>query len=106
MALTKLKEMVLINEAGAGFFSEAKQYEDSGQFTDEFYDLFAQVTKMKKIMKHPKWIEYMRAADRNANARTESAARDAVRAVTDLENSLIDIDREFDRVNDAAGDEK
>jgi len=99
MDLTNLKEMMLIKEAGHGFFSEAKQYSDSGEFTDEFYDLFAQVTKMKKIMKHPKWIEYMKATDRNMSTMTEGSARDAIKAVTDLEDHLKDIDREFDRAN-------
>lgn len=105
MHLKHLKEMTILAEAGAGFFSEAKQYSDSGEFTDEFYDLFAQVTKMKKVMKHPKWVEYMKASDRNLGTSVEGSARDAVRAITDLENALIDIDREFDRANgDEVGD--
>jgi hypothetical protein len=90
-----LKEMV----SGPGFFSEAKQYSDSSEFTDEFYSLFEQVTKMKKIMKNPKWLEYMKMADRNLDIATESAARDAIKAVSDLENALHDIDDEFDRAN-------
>jgi hypothetical protein len=99
MDLKHLKNLTTLNEAGNGFFSEAKQYSDSGEFTDEFYDLFAQVTKMKKVMKHPKWIEYMRATDRNSDTMTEGSARDAIKAITDLEDNLKDIDREFDRLN-------
>ena len=99
MDLKHLKKMMNLNEAGPGFFSEAKQYSDSGEFTDEFYDVFAQVNKIKKIMKHPKWLEYMKASDRNLGTNVEGAAKDAVRAITDLENALIDIDRDFDRVN-------
>jgi len=101
MDLTKLKEMMLINEAGPGFFSEAKNYSDSGEFTDEFYDLFAQVTKMKKVMKNPKWMEYMKASDRNLGSMTEGAAKDAIKAITALEDSLKAIDREFDKLNGA-----
>jgi hypothetical protein len=96
MALTNLKEMMLIKEAGPGFFSEAKHYNDASEFSDEFYDLFAQVTKMKKVMKNPKWIEYMRAYDRMHNTMTEGSAKDAIKAITDLEDHLKDIDREFD----------
>ena len=99
MHLKHLQEMQVLAEAGHGFFSEAKQYSDSGEFSDEFYDLLQQVQKMKKIMKHPKWLEYMRATDRNFSTSTEGSAKDAMRAVTDLENALIDIDREFDRAN-------
>jgi hypothetical protein len=99
--LTHLKEMTGLTEAaGPGFFSEAKQYSDSGEFSDEFYDIFAQVNKMKKVMKNPKWMEYMKATDRNHSLSVTNAARDALKAVTDLENALIDIDRDFDRIND------
>ena len=97
MALKNLKEMMLIKEVGPGFFNEAKHYNDSGEFSDEFYDLFMQVTKMKKIMKHPKWVEYMRAFDRENSSNTEASARDVIKAVTELEDNLQDIDREFDR---------
>lgn len=100
MALTNLKEMMIIKEAGPGFFSEAKQYGDSGEFTDEFYDLFAFVTKMKKVMKHPKWLDYMKATDRNStDSETEAPAREAIKAIVDLEDALQAIDREFDRMN-------
>lgn len=103
MDLNTLKEMMLINEAGPGFFSEAKNYSDSGEFTDEFYDLFAQVTKMKKVMKHPKWLEYMKASDRTLGTITEGLAKDAVKSISDLEDNLRDIDREFDRINNNSG---
>jgi hypothetical protein len=104
--LTHLREMTGLTEAaGPGFFSEAKQYNDSGEFTDEFYDIFAQVNKMKKVMKHPKWMEFMKATDRNSDASLTGPAKDAISAVTDLENALIDIDREFDRVNNTDSNE-
>lgn len=95
-----LKEFTQIDEAvmGAGFFQEAKQYSDADEFFDEFYALFDQVTKLKKVMKAPKWMEWMRASDRDAGTNTEDAAHDAITAVTELEANLSDIDREFDRV--------
>lgn len=98
MALENLKEMILFNEAGSGFFSEAKQYSDSGEFSEEFYELFAQVTRMKKVMKHPKWLDYLEAQDRVHDSGVELSGRDAIRAITDLEDALTDIDREFDRL--------
>lgn len=104
MHLKHLKEMTILHEAGAGFFSEAKQYSDSGEFTDEFYKMFKAVNDMKAVMKHPKWLEYMKASDRNLGTTVEGAAKDAIRAITDLENALIDIDRDFDRVNMGDGD--
>lgn len=98
MSLENLKQMVLINEAGLGFFAEAKHYNDASEFSDEFYDLFGQVTKMKKIMKNPKWIEYMRAFDRlHPTSMTERSAKDAIKAITELENNLKAVDTDFDR---------
>ncbi len=106
MELKHLKTLTTLNEAtsGHGFFQEAKQYTDSGEFTDEFYDLFTQVTKMKKVMKNPKWVEYMRTTDRNFSASTEASARTAIKAVTELEDALTDIDRELDHVNGGDGE--
>lgn len=103
MPLESLKEMVLLNEVGPGFFSEASHYGDHGQFTDEFYDLFTQVQKMKKVMKSPKWVGYMEATDRTQGTMMAGSARDAVKAITDLEDHLRDIDREFDRLNNNSG---
>lgn len=101
MTLKHLKELTSLTEAvrGPGFFQEARSYSDSGEFTEEFYELFAQVTKMKKIMKHPKWLDWMQMTDRNFDSNTEDPAKQAIHAIVDLENALTDIDREFDRLN-------
>lgn len=108
MSLKKLQEMTLITEIanGGGFFTEGKGYSDSGEFTDEFYDLFAQVTKMKKVMKNQKWLDYMKLSDYHMSTNTEDPARDAIKAIVALEEALNKIDREFDRANghDEGGD--
>lgn len=101
-----LQEFTQLNEAtGAGFFAEAKGYDNSSDFTDEFYDLFAQVTKMKKIMKNEKWINYMKLTDFNAGTHTEEPARDAIKAVIALEKALNSIDTEFDKANGHENDQ-
>lgn len=99
MNLKHLQELTQINEANGGFFTEAKGYSDSGEFTDEFYDLFTQSTKMKKVMKNPKWIEYMRLTDFNMGTSTVDLARDAIKAIVALEAALQAIDKEFDKAN-------
>ena len=111
MHLKHLQEMTQISEAtGSGFFTEAKGYDNSGEFTDEFYDLFQQVTKMKKIMKNQKWIDYMKLTDFNVGGgtNTEQPARDAIKAVIALEKALNEIDAQMDKANghsDDGGDE-
>jgi len=100
MQLKHLQELTHIAEATAGgFFTEAKGYSDSGEFTDEFYDLFAQVTKMKKVMKNEKWLNYLKMGDINNDTSTQDPARDAIRAILALEDALHAIDKEFDKAN-------
>lgn len=100
MSLKHLQELTSITEAtSGGFFTEAKGYSDSGEFTDEFYDLFAQVTKMKKVMKNAKWLDYMKITDMNLGTSTQESARDAIKAIVALEAALQEIDKDFDRAN-------
>lgn len=109
MHLKHLQELTNLNEAAGGFFTEAKGYSDSSEFTAEFYgELFTQVTKMKKVMKDPKWVDYMKMADFTNDTHTEGHARTAIRAIIALEAALQAIDKEFDRANghnDDAGDD-
>lgn len=100
MHLKHLQELTHIAEAtGGGFFTEAKGYSDSGEFTDEFYDLFALATKMKKVMKNEKWLNYLKMGDMNNDTNTQEHARDAIRAIVTLEAALQAIDKEFDEAN-------
>lgn len=99
MHLKQLQELTQLTEASGGFFTEAKGYSDSGEFTDEFYDLFAQVTKMKKVMKNEKWLGYLKLTDFNMSTNTEDLGRDAIKAIVALEAALQAIDKEFDKAN-------
>jgi hypothetical protein len=108
MHLKNLQEMTKINEvtSGGGFFTEAKGYSDSGEFTDEFYGLFQQSTKMKMIMKNQKWMDYMKMSDYHTMDSTcQDAAKDAIRAVIALENALQRIDKAFDKINGVDDDD-
>lgn len=109
MQLKYLQEFTQIAEASGGFFTEAKGYSDAGEFTDEFYDLFAQVTKMKKVMKNEKWLSYLKLSDIDKSTSTQEFGRDAIKAIIALEEALQLIDREFDRAKghseDGAGDD-
>ena len=108
MKLRHLQELTQSAEAvnGGGFFTEAKGYTDSSEFTDEFYgELFAQVTKMKKIMKNQKWMDYMKLTDFNMGTDAEEPARAAIKAVVELEKALQRIDNEFDKANGHGSDD-
>ena len=99
MHLKHLQELTKLTEAAGGFFTEAKGYSDAGEFTDEFYDLFTQVTKMKKVMKNEKWLNYLKLTDFSQQTSTETSGRDAIKAIVALEAALQAIDKEFDRIN-------
>ncbi len=100
MHLKHLQELTNIVEAtSGGFFTEAKGYTDSSEFTDEFYGLFQQTTKMKMVMKNQKWLDYMKMSDMNNDTNTVQYSRDAIKAIVALENALQAIDKEFDKAN-------
>ena len=103
--LRRLQELTALSEATAafGFFQEVESYADPGKFQDEFSSLYEQITKMKKVMKHPKWLEWMRMTERNTDAVVTEAARTAIEAITQLEDALRAIEGEFDRLSLGTG---
>lgn len=107
MHLKHLQEFTRIDEAvsGHGFFQEAEQYAKPGDFTDEFYDLLMQITKMKKVMKNPRWLSYMQVSDQRLDTSTAQPAVDAIKAISALEKALTTIDQQFDAVNGTSSDD-
>lgn len=79
--------------------TEAKEYSDSSDFTDEFYGIVQQVAKMKQAMKNPRWIGWMKTTDDNFGTDTQTPARSAITAVNSLDSQLGDIDDELDKAS-------
>ncbi len=76
---------------------EAKEYDDSSDFTDEFYGLVQQVAKIKQAMKNPRWMGWMKLTDDNFGTDCQTPARSAITAVNSLDAQLGDIDDELDK---------
>lgn len=74
-------------------------YKDSADFTDEFYGIMSDIQELKKIMKSPRWLRWMSSTDENFNTSTVKHAKEAIFALSKMEESLNKIDTEFDSVN-------
>jgi hypothetical protein len=74
-------------------------YEDSSEFTDEFYGMSQDIEKMKSKMKNPRWMKWMKVTDTNFGTECESPARAAITAVGTLSTQFTDIEDELDKAN-------
>lgn len=83
----------------AELLTEAKEYSDSSDFTDEFYGIVQQVAKIKQAMKNQRWIGWMKTTDDNFGTDTQTPARAAITAINSLDAQLGDIDDELDKAS-------
>lgn len=97
---TQLKKVKAADKSGKTNLKEAKDYSDSGDFTDEFYgDLHGAVRKVEHIVKAPRWMNYMKMTDVNFGTNTVPAAKALIEALGDLKLALRQIDAEFDKAD-------
>ena len=78
---------------------EASEYDDSSEFTDEFYKMQSQIIDIKSKMKNPRWMSWMKATDSNFGTECEAPARSAIQAIGTLEAQMADIDAELDKAS-------
>jgi len=74
-------------------------YEDSSEFTDEFYGMSQDIEKMKSKMKNPRWIKWMKITDQNFGTDCEAPARAAITAIGSLSTQFTDLEEELDKAN-------
>jgi hypothetical protein len=79
--------------------SEAADYDDSSDFTEEFYKMQGQIIDIKGKMKNPRWIKWMKVTDTNFGTECETPARAAIQAIGSLEAQIADIDAELDKAS-------
>lgn len=89
----------IISQLDEELIVEAKEFEDSAEFTDEFYGIHADVIKMKGKMKAPRWMNWMESTDTNFGTECVEPAQNAIKAVDTLARLLDEIDAEFDKAN-------
>lgn len=91
---------LLVSQVSEGLIVEAaNEYDDSADFTDEFYTITGDVAKMQKAMKNPRWMGWMKSTDSNYGTDCEPSGRAAIKAVNDLQAALSDIDDELDKAD-------
>lgn len=79
--------------------NEAADYDDSSEFTEEFYKMEAQITDIKGRMKNPRWMSWMKTTDSNFGTECEAPARAAIQAIGTLQAQMSDLDAEFDKAS-------
>lgn len=76
---------------------EAKaEYEDSADFTEDFYSLSSHVNNLEKIVKTPKFKAWMHVTDTNFGTECESKAANLSAALSNLKAALNDLEEELE----------
>lgn len=97
--LTEAELMIHQVSLTEGLITEAKDYSDSGEFTDEFYGIVQSVAKIKQLVKNPRWMAWMKTTDSNFATSTVEPAKNFVSAINDADRALSEIDEEFDKAS-------
>ena len=63
MELNRLKEL-------AGILNEAKDYNDSSEFTEDYIDVMENLLKIYKIVKTEKWKNWVKVTEQNYDVKT------------------------------------
>jgi dynactin complex subunit len=74
-------------------------YEDSSEFTDEFYGMSQDIEKMKSKIKNPRWLKWMKVTDQNFGTDCEAPARAAIAAIGTLSTQFTDLEEELDKAS-------
>lgn len=96
---------ILVNQVHEGLaedgtvLTEAADYSDSSDFTEEFYKMSGQIVDMKGKMKNPRWLKWMQVTDTNFGTECEVPARAAIQAINTLSTQFDDIDAELDKAS-------
>jgi len=73
--------------------TEAKDYEDSGDFTDELFTVGDHIAKMKQTTRQPRWTNWMKVTDDNFSTSCDALNKDFTEALKVL-------DKAFDALED------
>lgn len=79
----------------------ASSYDDSAEFTEEFFGMSSDIDKMKAKMKNPRWMAWMKTTDSNYGTDCQTPARAAISAINSLNAQFNDIDTELDAADNA-----
>lgn len=75
-------------EANHQRLTEAKNYDDSAEFTDEFFGVVQKVNDIKRVVKAPRFMNWMKATDHNLDTDGEESCESLGKAVIESTNDL------------------
>lgn len=75
-------------EANHQRLTEGKNYDDSAEFTDEFYGIVQKVNDIKRVVKAPRFMNWMKATDHNFGTGGEESCVTLGGAVIESTNDL------------------
>lgn len=79
---------------------ESQEYEDSSEFTAEFYSLFSKLEEVKKIVQSAKFKHWMQATDTNFSTDVMSLVPSVEEGITALEASLKALEEEISKADE------
>ncbi len=75
---------------------EAKDYSDSAEFTEEFYTMISKVNDIKRVVKAPRFMNWMKVTDHNFDTNCEQLGRAVVEATDALHQAVNDLEDNLD----------
>lgn len=81
-----------LNEGLRGPISESKDYDDSGDFTDELHRVDSNIAELKNITSQPRWTNWMQVTDDNYNTSCVALNDAFVKKLRELDKALGDLE--------------
>lgn len=79
-----------------GALLEGKDYADSAEFTEEFYGVVQKVNDIKRIVKAPRFMNWMKVTDHNFDTTCVEGGKAVVAAVDTLHSAINDLESQLD----------
>lgn len=75
---------------------EGKDYGDSAEFTEEFYSVVAKVNDIKRVVKAPRFMGWMKITDHNFDTNCEQLGRAVIEATDALHKAVNELEDNLD----------
>jgi len=75
--------------------TEAKDYDDSGDFTDDLFSVSDHINKVKQSIRQPRWSNWMQVTDDNFGTSCVALNKDVVEKVKELDTAFDALENEL-----------
>jgi hypothetical protein len=84
----------------AGLLNEAKEYEDSAQFTEDYTTVLSMIDKIGKIINTKKWENWMKVTEQNYGVKTIDVSNNLKSEWKKLKKQSILLESQFNKADD------